>query len=151
MIESELTEMIEKHQADPRALIAILQEIQEKYNHLPKDVLTRLSKELDIPLSRVLSVATFYKAFSLTPKGKYPITVCVGTACHIRGGARLLEKIERELSIKKGETTEDLRFSLDEVRCIGCCGLAPVMKVKRDVHGKLSESNLAGILEQYKK
>jgi NADH:ubiquinone oxidoreductase subunit E len=151
MNESELTETIEKFRNDPAALVAILQDIQEKYNYLPKDVLTKLSKELNLPLSRILSVATFYTAFSLTPKGKYPINVCVGAACHIRGGSRIAEKIERELKIKRGETTEDLNFSLDEVRCLGCCGLAPVMKVKRDIHGKLSESNISSILEQYKK
>jgi NADH:ubiquinone oxidoreductase subunit E len=151
MSENKLTQIIEKYGPDTHAIVAILQDIQEEYNYLPKDVLVTLSKEIDIPLSRILSVATFYKAFSLTPKGKYPINVCLGTACHVRGGARVMEKLERELGIERGETTEDLRFSLDEVRCLGCCGLAPVMMVGKDVHGKLSEAKVTSIINQYKK
>jgi NADH-quinone oxidoreductase subunit E len=151
MSEDKLIEIIEKYEKNTHAIVAMLQDIQEEYNHLPKDALIKLSKELDIPLSRILSVATFYKAFSLTPKGKYPINVCLGTACHVRGGARIMDKLERELKIHRGETTEDLNFSLDEVRCLGCCGLAPVMMVRKDIHGKLSESKVMPIIEQYKK
>lgn len=151
MNESKLTEIIEKYGSDTHAVVAILQDIQEEFNYLPKDVLMKLSEEINVPLSRILSVATFYKAFSLTPKGKYPINVCLGTACHVRGGARVMEKIERELGIKRGETSEDLNFSLDEVRCLGCCGLAPVMMVGKDIHGKLSASKAVSILDQYKK
>jgi len=151
MNESKLTEIIEKYGTDTNAIVAILQDIQEEFNYLPKDVLMKLSEEINVPLSRILSVATFYKAFSLTPKGKYPINVCLGTACHVRGGARLMEKIEKELGIKRGETSEDLNFSLDEVRCLGCCGLAPVMMLGKDVHGKLSGSIVVSILDQYKK
>lgn len=151
MNESKIQEIIEKYGNDTNAIVAILQDIQEEFSYLPKDVLVRLSKELNIPLSRILSVATFYRAFSLTPKGKYPINVCLGTACHVRGGARVMEKMERELRIKRGQTTDDLNFSLDEVRCLGCCGLAPVMMVGKEVHGKLSESKVVPILKQYKK
>lgn len=151
MNESKLTEIIEKYESDNNAIVAILQDIQEEFNYLPKEVLIKLSKEFNIPLSRILSVATFYKAFSLTPKGKHPINVCLGTACHVRGGERIMNKVERELGIKRGETTEDLNFSLDEVRCLGCCGLAPVMMIGKDVHGKLSESKVTAILEQHKK
>jgi len=151
MNESKLTEIIEKYGSDTNAIVAILQDIQEEFNYLPKDVLMKLSEEINVPLSRILSVSTFYKAFSLTPKGKYPINVCLGTACHVRGGARIMEKIERELGIKRGETSEDLNFSIDEVRCLGCCGLAPVMMVGKDVQGKLSEKTVVPILDQYKK
>jgi NADH-quinone oxidoreductase subunit E len=151
MNESKLTDIIEKYGEDTHAIVAILQDIQEEYNYLPKEALIKLSKELDIPLSRILSVATFYKAFSLTPRGKYPINVCLGTACHVRGGGRVMDKIERELGIKRGETSDDLQFSLEEVRCLGCCGLAPVMMVGKDVHGKLTESKVAPILDNYKK
>lgn len=151
MNESKLTEIIEKYGDDTHAVVAILQDIQEEFNYLPKDALKKVAEELDIPLSRILSVATFYKAFSLVPKGKYGVNVCLGTACHVRGGARVMDKLERELGIKRGETTEDLNFSLDEVRCLGCCGLAPVMMVGKDVHGKLSESKVVPIIEQYKK
>lgn len=151
MSENKLTQIIEKYGTDTHAIVAILQDIQEEYNYLPKDVLLTLSKEISVPLSRILSVATFYKAFSLTPKGKHPINVCLGTACHVRGGARVMEKLERELGIKRGSTTEDLNFSLDEVRCLGCCGLAPVIMVGKEVHGKLSEAKVMPIVDQYKK
>jgi NADH-quinone oxidoreductase subunit E len=148
---SKVTEILEKYGPDTHAIVAILQDIQEEYNYLPQEALTKLSEEANIPLSRILSVATFYKAFSLTPKGKYPINVCLGTACHVRGGARVMDKLERELGIERGETTQDLNFSLDEVRCLGCCGLAPVMMVGKEVHGKLSEAKVSSIIGRYKK
>ncbi|HHF52289.1 MAG: NADH-quinone oxidoreductase subunit NuoE [Candidatus Aminicenantes bacterium] len=148
--EDKLSGIIEKYKDNPNATVAILQDIQEEYNYLPREAMTKVSKEFNIPLSRLLSVATFYSAFSLTPKGKHQINICLGTACHVRGGARIMNKVERELGIKRGETTEDLRFSLDEVRCLGCCGLAPVMVVGEDVHGKLSEDKVMSILEKYK-
>jgi NADH-quinone oxidoreductase subunit E len=148
--EEKLTGIIEKYKDNPNATVAILQDIQEEYKKQPRDAMTRVSKEFNIPLSRLLSVATFYSAFSLTPRGKYQINVCLGTACHVRGGARIMNKVERELGIKRGQTTEDLRFSLDEVRCLGCCGLAPVMVVGEDVHGKLSEDKVMSILDKYK-
>jgi NADH-quinone oxidoreductase subunit E len=150
MNESKITEIIEKYGKDANAIVAILQDVQEEHNYLPREELEKLSKELDVPLSRILSVATFYNAFSLTPKGKYPINFCLGTACHVRGGERIMDKIERDLGIKRGETTEDLKFSLDEVRCLGCCGLAPVMMVGKDVQGKLSEAKVIPILNEYK-
>jgi len=148
--EDKLSGIIEKYKDNPNATVAILQDIQEEYNYLPREAMTRVSKEFNIPLSRLLSVATFYSAFSLTPRGKYKINICLGTACHVRGGARIMHKVERELGIKRGETSEDLRFSLDEVRCLGCCGLAPVMVVGEDVHGKLSEDKVMSILDKYK-
>jgi NADH-quinone oxidoreductase subunit E len=150
MNESKITEIIEKYGKDSNAIVAMLQDVQEEHNYLPREELEKLSKELDVPLSRILSVATFYNAFSLTPKGKYPINFCLGTACHVRGGERIMEKIERELGIERGETSEDLKFSLDEVRCLGCCGLAPVMMVGKDVQGKLSEAKVVPILNEYK-
>ena len=150
MNESKISEIIEKYGKDSNAIVAMLQDVQEAHNYLPREELEKLSKELDVPLSRILSVATFYNAFSLTPKGKYPINFCLGTACHVRGGERIMEKIERELGIERGETTENLQFSLDEVRCLGCCGLAPVMMVGKDVQGKLSEAKVVPILNEYK-
>jgi NADH:ubiquinone oxidoreductase subunit E len=142
MNESKITEIIEKYGKDSNAIVAMLQDVQEEHNYLPREELEKLSKELDVPLSRILSVATFYNAFSLTPKGKYPINFCLGTACHVRGGERIMEKIERELGIERGETSED--------RCLGCCGLAPVMMVGKDVQGKLSEAKVIPILNEYK-
>lgn len=151
MNHAKVTEILTRYQADESALIAILQDIQEEYSYLPKDVLLQVSKELSVPLSRVLSLATFFKAFSLKPKGKHPIHVCLGTACHVRGAQLVLEKFERELGIKSGETTEDHEFSLDEVRCVGCCGLAPVVMVGEDVHGKITQTKAAGVIKKYKK
>jgi NADH-quinone oxidoreductase subunit E len=145
-----LADILEKYQAEPNAIIAILQDIQENFGYLPRESLEHVSRELNVPLSRVLSLATFFKAFSLIPKGKHPIHVCMGTACHVRGAQLVLEKLERELGIKSGETTEDLEFSLDEVRCVGCCGLAPVVMVGEDVHGKISQTKVPGVVRKYK-
>jgi NADH-quinone oxidoreductase subunit E len=146
-----VSEILTKYQADKSSLIAILQDIQEEYSYLPKDVLIKVSKELNVPLSRVLSLATFFRAFSLKPKGKHSVHVCLGTACHVRGAQRVLEKFERELGIKSGETSEDYEFSLDAVRCLGCCGLAPVVQVGEEVHGKITPAKVAGVIKKYKK
>jgi len=151
MNEEKITEILDHYQADQSAIIAILQDIQHQFGYLPKEALLQASKELDIPLSRILSLATFFKAFSLVPKGKHTINVCMGTACHVRGAQLVLEKLERELEIKPGETTKDLNFSLDTVRCVGCCGLAPVVMVDEEVHGKMSQMKIPGIIRQYKK
>jgi NADH-quinone oxidoreductase subunit E len=151
MTEQRLSEILLKYQTDPGAIIAILQDIQEEFRYLPKTALKIVSQELDIPLSRVLSLATFYKAFSLKPKGKHPVHVCLGTACHVRGAQLVLEKIERELGLKPGQTSADMEFSLDAVRCVGCCGLAPVVMVGEDVHGKISQTKVAGLIKKYKK
>jgi len=150
MMDQRLSEIFGKYESDPGSIIAILQDIQEKFSYLPPDVLKAVSTELAVPLSRILSLATFYRAFSLVPKGKHPVHVCLGTACHVRGAQRVLEKFERELGIKTGETTSDREFSLDAVRCVGCCGLAPVVAVGEDVHGKISQTKVAGLLKKYK-
>lgn len=150
-MEDKVTELIERYEPQQSSIIAILQDIQEHYGYLPKEALVQISKELNIPLSRVLSLATFFNAFSLVPKGKNPIHVCMGTACHVRGAQLVLEKFERELGIKTGETTEDLQFSLDAVRCVGCCGLAPVVMVGEEVYGKISQMKVPGILKKYQK
>ncbi len=146
-----VTEILGKYEADQSTIISVLQDIQEEFGYLPRESLVQVSKELDIPLSRILSLATFYNAFSLIPKGRHPIHVCMGTACHVRGAQLILEKFERELGIKTGETTEDQNFSLDAVRCVGCCGLAPVVMVDEEVHGKLSQTKIPAVLKKYKK
>ncbi len=151
MSQERVSEILGKYGADGSALIAILQDVQEEYSYLPREVLVQVSKELNVPLSRVLSVATFFRAFSLKPKGKHPIHVCLGTACHVRGAQRVLEKFERELGLKSGETSADLEFSLDAVRCVGCCGLAPVVQVGEEVHGKITPAKVAGVIKKYKK
>ncbi len=151
MNHEKVSEILGKYEADESSLIAILQDIQEEYSYLPKEALVQVSKEMNVPLSRVLSLATFFKAFSLKPKGKHPVHICLGTACHVRGAQLVLEKFEREMGIKSGETSEDLLFSLDAVRCLGCCGLAPVVQVGEEVHGKITPAKVAGVVKKYKK
>jgi len=146
-----VSEILGKYEPDQSIVISVLQDIQEEFGYLPKEALKQVSKELDVPLSRVLSLATFFNAFSLIPKGKHPVHVCLGTACHVRGAKLVLEKFERELGIKSGETTEDRTFSLDAVRCVGCCGLAPVAMVGEEVYGKLSQMKVPGVIRKYKK
>jgi len=146
-----ISEILSKYEYEQSSIIAILQDLQEHFGYLPKEILINISKEINIPLSRVLSLATFFAAFSLEPKGKHPIHVCMGTACHVRGAQPILETFERKLGIKAGETTKDMNFSLETVRCIGCCGLAPVVMIGEDVYGKISQSKIPGILKKYKK
>jgi NADH-quinone oxidoreductase subunit E len=149
-MEERVSEILSQYQSDPGSAIAILQDIQAEFRYLPPPVLKRVSRELAIPLSRVLSLATFYRAFSLKPQGKRQVHVCLGTACHVRGATLILEKFERELGIKAGETTADGEFSLNAVRCVGCCGLAPVAMVGDDVHAKISQTKVAGLVKKYK-
>lgn len=141
--------ILQKHPKDPSSIIQVLLDIQNELYYLPREVLEHVSKSLNVPLSRTYSLATFYKAFSLKPKGKYPIAVCTGTACHVQGAVRILEQIERELSIKEGETTSDKKFSVETVRCLGCCGLAPVVTVGKNLHGKVPMAKVSKILKQY--
>jgi NADH:ubiquinone oxidoreductase subunit E len=142
-------EIISQSKERRESLIEVLQDIQAEYNYLPKEVLNQISQELQIPLSQVLRVATFYAAFSLKPRGLHLINVCLGTACHVRGGGRILEKLERDLKIKSGETSSDLKFSLETVRCIGCCSLAPVIRIDEDTHGRLKQDKIPRILKKY--
>ncbi len=144
-------EIVEKHGMRKEHMIAILLDCQEEYRYLPREVLEELANRIDTPLSSVLRIATFFRAFSLKPVGKHQIHVCLGTACNIQGGPRLLEALERELKIKRGDTTPDLEFSLDTVNCVGCCGLAPVVTVGQDVHGKLKQSGIPRMIKKYRK
>jgi NADH-quinone oxidoreductase subunit E len=141
--------ILQKHPQDPSSIIQVLLDIQNELYYLPRDVLEHVSETLTVPLSRTYHLATFYKAFSLKPKGKHPISVCLGTACHVQGAVKILEQIQRELNIKEGETTPDKKFSVDSVRCLGCCGLAPVVTVGKNLHGKVPLAKVAKILKQY--
>jgi NADH-quinone oxidoreductase subunit E len=136
---------------DPENIIMILQDITARYNYLPEVALSYVAKRLNMPISHIFSVATFYKAFSLTPRGKYIINVCTGTACHVRGAEKIKETIEQKLHIHEGETTEDLMFTLDTVRCLGCCALGPVITVNEKSHGGLDRKKTASLIEQYEK
>ena len=142
--------ILEKWNNDGASLISILLDIQSEYNYLPKEALFRVAERLDIPLIQVYSVATFYKSFSLKPRGKHLITVCLGTACHVRGGPRILDEIQRKLKIKAGETTKDKMFTLETVRCLGCCALGPIVIVDGEYNGQITAKKIDPILERYK-
>ena len=131
-------------------LMPILQGINSEYRYLPEKILKYISQELDVSLTKIYQIATFYNAFHLEPRGKYIITVCIGTACHVQGAPGLIAALEDELDIKVGETTKDKKFTLETARCFGCCGLAPVITVNEDVHGKLKRSDISGIVKKYK-
>lgn len=141
--------ILRKHPKDPSSIIQVMLDIQNELYYLPRDVIEYISEYLEVPLSRSYNLATFYKAFSLKPKGKFPIAVCTGTACHVQGAVKILEQIERELKVKEGETTPDKKFSVETVRCLGCCGLAPVVTVGKNLHGKVPASKVSKILKQY--
>ncbi len=130
-------------------LVPILQKANDTYNYLPEPVLRYIADKLNMPLSVVCRIATFYNAFSLEPRGKHIITVCLGTACHVKGAGKVVAALESELGIKNGETTKDMLFTLETVRCIGCCGLAPVLKVGEDIHGLMSKTKVRELLETY--
>jgi NADH:ubiquinone oxidoreductase subunit E len=139
----------EKFDNNPEALIMVLQEVNAEYNYVPQEALRYVAEKLDIPLSTVYTIATFYKAFHLEPRGKHIISQCLGTACHVRGAVRIKDKIESLLSIKAGETTEDMRYTFESVRCLGCCGLGPVVKVDEDVYSNVERDQVDKILEKY--
>ena len=134
---------------DKENLIMILQAIQRKYNYLPQPALHYLSAKIGIPYSKIYGVATFYSTFSLEPRGRNIISICLGTACHVRGGERVRERLQESLDISDGQTTEDQRFTLESVRCIGCCSLGPVVKINEDTHGRISSDEVDRILDQY--
>ena len=144
-----LREILAGHETERAALVSILQDVNAHYRYLPEDVLRHVARAVDMPLSHVFSIATFYNSFSLTPRGKHVVRVCMGTACHVKGGHRILQALERILKVETGGTTEDKNFSLEEVRCLGCCGLAPVITVNEDLYGSVTQARLPKILEQY--
>ncbi len=144
-----LNAVIEKYKDTRGALIPVLHEAQEIYGYLPIEVQTIISEKLNIPLAEIYGVVTFYTQFSLNPKGEYKVAVCLGTACYVKGSGDILNKIKEKLGIDVGECTEDRRFSLDATRCIGACGLAPVLTVNDEVYGKITVDDVDGILEKY--
>ena len=141
--------ILDNYQHDKGMLVSILQDIQAEYNYLPEEVLVEVSQVLGAPLSQVYSVATFFKAFSLEPRGRYLINVCLGTACHVRGAVKVLEAIERELDIKAGGTTKDLKFTLETVNCVGCCALGPVVIIDGEYYGQMKTDKVKVLLENY--
>jgi NADH-quinone oxidoreductase subunit E len=142
--------ILDSHQHDRGMLVGILQDIQAEYNYLPKDALVKVSQGLDIPLTQVYSVASFFKAFSLKPRGRHLIHVCLGTACHVRGAVRILDEIERRLGIKAGETTQDFRYTLETVNCVGACALGPIVIVDGNYSGGMKADKVKALLGSYK-
>jgi NADH-quinone oxidoreductase subunit E len=141
--------IIDKYQGEEGILIQVLLDVQHEYNWLPEEALKRISERLEIPFSQVYRVASFYKAMSLTPRGKHLVRVCLGTACHVRGAPRILDKVERAINIKAGQTTQDMKFSLERVNCLGCCALGPVMVIDGEAHGNLVPAKVEEILNKY--
>ena len=147
--EAKLKEVIAKHRDDPGAVMPVLQEAQEIYGYLPIEVQTMVAEGLGVPLEEVYGVSTFYSQFALSPKGKYNISVCLGTACYVKGSGDILNKLSELLGIEAEECTADGKFSLTACRCIGACGLAPVLTVNDEVYGRLTVADVPGILEKY--
>ena len=140
--------ILERHRYDESQLIGMLQDIQAEARYLPRDALEYLSGKLRLPVSKVYHVATFFKAFSLQPRGKYELTVCMGTACHVKGGLRILEKLERDLNIHEGETTPDLKFTLEAVNCLGACAMGPIVTVNGDYYGEMTSIKVDRLLKK---
>lgn len=146
----EMDPLLEQYEDRRSNLIPILQEVQEQYRYLPQEVLRKIARKLRIPLTDVFHVATFYRCFSLVPRGKHVVQVCLGTACHVRGAPRVLDRILRNLNLSGPGTTADLQFTIETVRCIGCCGLAPVARVDNiHTHPHLTQAKVAGLLKKY--
>jgi len=141
-------QIIEEHHGEASSLIQILLDIQSENKWLPKEALTRVSEKLDVPMSRIQHITTFYKHFSLTPKGRHEVHVCVGTACHVRGAQGIIETVEEVTGVKPGETDSDLNYSVETVSCLGCCALGPVMVVDGEIHGNVDKPETAEVLKQ---
>jgi NADH-quinone oxidoreductase subunit E len=142
-------QVIDEHECEASSLIQVLLEIQSENHWLPKEALDRVRERLGVPLSRIQHIATFYKAFSLVPKGRHRVHICMGTACHVRGASRVLDKASELTGIQAGETDLELKFSLETVNCLGCCALGPVMEVDGKTHGRLSAADTADVLSSY--
>jgi NADH-quinone oxidoreductase subunit E len=149
-IKQKTKEIVKKYKGNKSALIAVLQDIQEAFNYLPKEALITAGRALDIPASRVYEVATFYNAFSLNPRGEHIVKICMGTACHVRGASSILDKFERTLSLKPGETNQDHKFSLEVVNCVGACALGPVVVIDTEYHGQMTMAKVDKIIGKFK-
>jgi len=144
---SRVEEILDKYGEDSSALIQILLDVQREYRWLPKEALARVSERLDVPLDRIYQIGTFYKAFSLVPRGRHEVQVCMGTACHVRGAPRLLDRVSELLKLPPNSTSSDLKFTLSTVNCLGCCALGPVLVVDGDYHSKPSTEDLKRVFD----
>lgn len=149
MDNDKIDQIIDRHECEAGSLIQVLLEIQRENHWLPKEALERVGERLQVPLTRIQHIATFYKAFSLVPKGRHEIHICMGTACHVRGATRLLDTVQDLTGIKPGETDPEMKFTLETVNCVGCCALGPVMEVNGKTHGKMAPSQAAEVLKNY--
>lgn len=145
-----VNKIIEKWNSDPDFVIEMMQDIQEEFRFIPEEALETMTLQTKVPLARLYHIATFYKSFSLTPRGKYDIQVCTGTACHVKGAALILDAFARELEIKEGETTPNKVFTLEGVRCLGCCSLAPVITIGDDLYGEVKSADVPKLIKKYK-
>ena len=150
-ISNEMKELLKKYSQDKSNLIQILNEVQEKYGYIPKQSQIEISNYLNIPMAEIYGVITFYSRFTLEPKGKYNISVCLGTACFVKGSQALLDRLKERLKIEEGQTTPDGKFSIDATRCVGACGLAPVFTINNEVYGKATVKKLDEVLDEYMK
>lgn len=141
--------ILDRYQRDGGMLVSILQDVQEELNYLPEDALKEVSQGLELPLTQAYSVATFFKAFSLKPRGRHLVNVCTGTACHVRGSVSILDKLEQELGILPGETTGDYRFTLETVNCVGACALGPILMIDGKYHGQMTADKVDAVLKGY--
>jgi len=142
-------QIIEKHNAEASSLIQIMLDIQSENNWLPSEALERIAARLQVPFTRIQHIATFYKAFSLVPKGRHKVHICMGTACHVRGAQRVLDTVQDVTGIKPGETDLEMKFSVETVNCLGCCALGPVVEIDGKTHGKVSPAEAADVLKSY--
>ena len=149
MDNDKIDKIIDKHSGEASSLIQILLDIQSEHHWLPKEALDRVSKKLNVPMSKIQHITTFYKSFSLVPRGRHEVHVCMGTACHVRGAQRVLDTVQDQIGIKPGETDVDLKFSLETVNCLGCCALGPVMVVDGEYHGNIAPSQIDDALKNY--
>jgi NADH-quinone oxidoreductase subunit E len=147
---TKIDSIIQQYGARESAILGILQDIQAEEKYLPKEALEYVSQKMSIPLVQVFRIATFYNALSLKPRGRHKIDVCLGTACHVRGGGKILDKMERDLGIAMGETTKDKRFTLETVHCVGCCSLGPVAMIDGEVFGRLAQDKVPALLKEFK-
>lgn len=147
---SAIDAIIERYESNPSAILAILQDIQAKEKYLPKEVLEHVGERLRIPLNKIYRIATFYRAFSLQPRGRHEICVCLGTACHVRGAPRIVDQLNLQLGIRPGETTKDRQFTLETVNCLGVCAAGPVVAIDGQYFGKMSPGKVEGVLKQFR-
>lgn len=149
MDNDQIDQIIDKHLCEAGSLIQILLDIQSENHWLPKEALDRVSEKLQVPMSKIKHITTFYKSFSLVPRGRHEVHICMGTACHVRGAQRILDMVQDQTGIKAGETDVELKFTLETVNCIGCCALGPVMVVDGEYHGNIAPSQIENVLKNY--